>query len=663
MIDHIPMPRPAGTRRRYDRAIRTVCQECTMGCGLTAYVHQGRLVDLHGDENHPVNRGRVCAKGLSFIQGLDHPERLRRATYRTGLEEGFNDLKNRDRALSILAGELTRLRDRYGPESLVIGCDPEAGMDFYLGARRFARLYGTPYVHHPLDVPNASLDAGLHVPDRPGYDWVRSGCLFLVEADLASTHPAAFQWVLEARERGARIIAADARFTPTMAKADRSFYIAPASGNYLGLALLKRLMASGRIDADALDGGISEADAFRDSVAQLSDPDLEEATLASGQTIETLTGLLSKLGPVTLITGKRLSFLPNHRVWPVMSLLSGWTTSGGGWHPLESGRPPLNPETGLAPAARAVASGRGNFSYQFARESESKRPDTVKAIISTGNCLEDFMISYQSQSDRVDLAVYFGSFPNPTWERSHLVFPAALWPEKDSLFFTQDRAVCFNRSLADPPPECLSGLDFWAGLAEKMGWAEHFPWAGPDGRADAVAFYQWNFEQSPWLQNGRLDEIEQSGLVSRPVYWPLGEDGQAESSLRPGNGPIDFTPFTPPVGADPGMAAGYPLRFQATRLASRSGEASRWWPWTGDLEDDRAVQIHPDLAAALGLENGDEVVVRGPRYSMDGRVWLNRMTPRWLVWSPRRLGDRRVVLYKKRTDPAAALANLERFLK
>ncbi|MEO8845574.1 MAG: 4Fe-4S dicluster domain-containing protein [Kofleriaceae bacterium] len=58
------------------RMYRTVCRECSAGCGATARVREGRVVKLEGSSDHPVSRGALCPRGQSAIESLYSPERL-----------------------------------------------------------------------------------------------------------------------------------------------------------------------------------------------------------------------------------------------------------------------------------------------------------------------------------------------------------------------------------------------------------------------------------------------------------------------------------------------------------------------------------------------------------------------------------------------------------
>src|SRR5574341_2380605 len=55
----------------------TTCRECPAGCGLHVRVREGRAVKLEGNPDHPINRGKLCARGQAALQGLYNPDRVR----------------------------------------------------------------------------------------------------------------------------------------------------------------------------------------------------------------------------------------------------------------------------------------------------------------------------------------------------------------------------------------------------------------------------------------------------------------------------------------------------------------------------------------------------------------------------------------------------------
>ena len=55
----------------------TTCRECAAGCGVIAETRDGRTIKLEGNPAHPVNKGALCARGQSALQGLYNPDRFR----------------------------------------------------------------------------------------------------------------------------------------------------------------------------------------------------------------------------------------------------------------------------------------------------------------------------------------------------------------------------------------------------------------------------------------------------------------------------------------------------------------------------------------------------------------------------------------------------------
>ena len=47
----------------------TVCRECPAGCGMLAKTIEGRVIKAEGNPKHPVNQGRLCARGQASVQG------------------------------------------------------------------------------------------------------------------------------------------------------------------------------------------------------------------------------------------------------------------------------------------------------------------------------------------------------------------------------------------------------------------------------------------------------------------------------------------------------------------------------------------------------------------------------------------------------------------
>ena len=56
----------------------STCRECPAGCGILAKNKEGRVIKVEGNPLHPVNLGKLCMRGQAAVQGVYHPDRIRR---------------------------------------------------------------------------------------------------------------------------------------------------------------------------------------------------------------------------------------------------------------------------------------------------------------------------------------------------------------------------------------------------------------------------------------------------------------------------------------------------------------------------------------------------------------------------------------------------------
>ncbi len=115
----------------------TTCRECATGCGVLAEVRDGRPIKLEGNPEHPLNRGAICATGLSAMQGLYNPDRYRSPMVREG-----NALKPTtwDKALELLSQKLGETKSKGQAGNVVFVNQHESGtvagfLDAWLSAQ------------------------------------------------------------------------------------------------------------------------------------------------------------------------------------------------------------------------------------------------------------------------------------------------------------------------------------------------------------------------------------------------------------------------------------------------------------------------------------------------------------------------------------------------
>jgi len=93
---------------------------CHGGCGVLAYIEDGKLVKIEGDPEHPWNQGRLCSRCLAMTQYVYHPDRLTRPLKRVGERgEGKWQEISWDEAFDLIEQKLGKIREEFGPESVI----------------------------------------------------------------------------------------------------------------------------------------------------------------------------------------------------------------------------------------------------------------------------------------------------------------------------------------------------------------------------------------------------------------------------------------------------------------------------------------------------------------------------------------------------------------
>jgi formate dehydrogenase major subunit len=94
------------------RESHSLCPYCAVGCSLVAYTNgSGRLLQIEGDPDSPVNEGRLCPKGATAMQLATSANRVENVMYRAPKASGWKTL-SWDQALNMIAQRVKDARDR-----------------------------------------------------------------------------------------------------------------------------------------------------------------------------------------------------------------------------------------------------------------------------------------------------------------------------------------------------------------------------------------------------------------------------------------------------------------------------------------------------------------------------------------------------------------------
>ena len=94
-----------------DRVVRSICPYCAVGCGQRVYVKDEQVVQVEGDPDSPISRGRLCPKGAASKQLVTNPNRLTKVRYRPPHATEWQDL-DLDEAMDMIADRVVATRER-----------------------------------------------------------------------------------------------------------------------------------------------------------------------------------------------------------------------------------------------------------------------------------------------------------------------------------------------------------------------------------------------------------------------------------------------------------------------------------------------------------------------------------------------------------------------
>jgi formate dehydrogenase major subunit len=99
-----------------DRVVKSVCPYCAVGCGQSVYVKDERVVQIEGDKDSPVSRGRLCPRGSSSLSLVTSPSRVTTVRYRRPGGTDWEDLEL-DAAVDMIADRVIETRRRTWQET------------------------------------------------------------------------------------------------------------------------------------------------------------------------------------------------------------------------------------------------------------------------------------------------------------------------------------------------------------------------------------------------------------------------------------------------------------------------------------------------------------------------------------------------------------------
>jgi formate dehydrogenase major subunit len=92
-----------------DRVVPSICPFCAVGCGQKVYVKDDQVVQIEGDPDSPISRGRLCPKGSATENYVNSPSRETKVKYRRPGGTAWEDL-DLETAMDMIADRIVDTR-------------------------------------------------------------------------------------------------------------------------------------------------------------------------------------------------------------------------------------------------------------------------------------------------------------------------------------------------------------------------------------------------------------------------------------------------------------------------------------------------------------------------------------------------------------------------
>jgi anaerobic selenocysteine-containing dehydrogenase len=645
-----------------ERVIPTFCSLCGpgMGCGLNCYVKDGKLVMVEGMKESPFNQGRLCPKAFASVQWLYSPQRLRYPLKRVGEKgEGKFARVTWDEALDITAHRLTELKERYGPESLAILSPARRGYSDYL--YRFLIAHGSPNYGHSgiCAVQRAfgfsyTLGTGRLMED---YEHTKLMVLWGINPVYSGAPRGALRRILDARERGAKLVVIKPEMQPDAAKADIWIPIRPGTDGALALAMLNVIINEHLYDADFVSRWCYGFDKLVPHIQNYTPEWAEPITGLPADQIRDFARLYATTKPACLSAGNAFDQVvaSNSAVRAVAILIAitgNLDRPGGNIVPdMESTMPrvkPVNPRERytqemvdklvgpeIASCFQPGMEGTSSAYYRCLNSVLTGEPYPVRAIIAPGT---QPIVSNRGPKRvvealrKLEFFAVIDVMENSSMPWADIVIPVATMYECDHPFEAMGNWIMARNRVIEPLGDYKSDYEFWLDLGVRMGYGQDF-W---NGSIEACLNYQLEnfgmtmeelrayptgivYEGKP-ASSPRYEKYAEifaapSSRLSRAPYLPQGKVAIYNTEFE-ANGfnplPEWVEPPESPTGT-PELLARYPLVFFDTHTSEVYNAGwLRNIPYLRETQPDPWLHIHPETAKARGIKDGDWVIVESP---------------------------------------------------
>jgi anaerobic selenocysteine-containing dehydrogenase len=570
--------------------------DCPSTCALEVEVLDADTIGrVHGARDHDYTAGVICAKVARYAERIHNPNRLVHPLRRIG-EKGARDWRDGsawqrldwDDALDIVVEKFQSAAARYGSETVwpyfyagTMGLVQRDGIHRLRHAGRYSEQFDT-ICTNPAWTGYIAGTGRLAGPDPR--EMAVSDCVVIWGTNAVSTQVNVMTHAVKARkERGAKIVAIDIYRNETLRQADLALCLKPGTDAALACAAMHILFRDGYADRDYLE---KYTDVPRALETHLRTKTPEWASAITGLTVEDIEAFARLIGERKRtffrlgygFTRSRNGAISMHAAASIAAVTGAWKYEGGG---------AFHNNGGIYHLDKTMIEGQDIRDTSIRRLDQSRigavlcgeeetlfggSPVTAMLIQNTNPVSvapEQEKVKRGFARDDLFTCVH-EQIMTETAAMADILLPATMFMEHDDIYKGGGHQyILFGPKLIEPPGECRTNHQVFAGLAERLGFdhpgfamseREHIDWmmrrsgwgsfeelrdkrwidCQPDfERAhylDGFAYPDGKFRFKPeWLtvnaaNNGAMGPWP--SLPALPDYWPTSEEADTEHPFR-----------------------------------------------------------------------------------------------------------------------------------
>jgi anaerobic selenocysteine-containing dehydrogenase len=617
--------------------------DCPSTCALEVEIVDGHTIGrVRGAEENAYTAGVICAKVARYAERVHHPDRLKHPLRRVG-PKGSGQFApiSWDDALDIVAEQFVSAEQAHGSEAVwpyyyagTMGHLMRDGINRLRHAKKYSGFFSTICVNSAWTGFIAGTGKLAGADPR---EMAKSDLVTIWGTNAVNTQVNVMTHATRARkERGAKIVVVDIYMNSTMQQADLPVLIRPGTDGALACAVMHCLFRDGKADWDYLH---RYTDAPRELEAHVRTRDPQWAAKITGcpaETIEDFARLVGERKRAYFRLGYGFSRSRNgptnmHAASCIAAVTGAWQLEGGGafhnngdvFHlnkTLIEGSDLRDPSIRMLDQSRIGAiltgdqdslQGGGPVRAMLIQNTNPVSVAPDQEVVKRGFARDDLFVCVHEQ------------FMTDTAKVADIVLPATMFVEHDD-FYTAggSQYILLGPKLIEPPGECRSNHEVIGALARRLG-AEH-----PGFAMTERELIDATLQKSGW---GTLADLEANRWIDcQPDFATahyLNGFGYPDGKFRfkPDWPNVPFGRWHRNVPARPFPSlpdhwdvieeadAEHPFRLATSPARGFLNSTFTETPTSINREQRPTVMINPDDAAALGIAEGEKVVLGNRR--------------------------------------------------